>query len=140
MWKSVLITAVGALAVAGCGRGGGDRIERMSQVVSWKVDDALDALDATEAQRGQVGQIKDRLLVEAPALAQGGEKARAALLEQWSSPKPDAARVHAIVDERIEAFRAMAHKVADAAIEVHGILTPEQRKQVASRIERARSR
>jgi protein CpxP len=42
--------------------------------------------------------------------------------------------VHALVDARMDAFRAFAHKVADAALEAHRILTPEQRQQVTTEV------
>ncbi len=59
------------------------------------------------------------------------KNARATLVGEWDKATPDRAAVHALVDQRLDAFRAFAHKVADAVLEVHATLTPEQRKQVS---------
>ena len=53
---------------------------------------------------------------------------------EWIKDEPDADRVHAIIDERIEAFRAVAHKAADEALATHALLTPEQRAEIGERI------
>jgi Spy/CpxP family protein refolding chaperone len=53
-------------------------------------------------------------------------------ITQLSSDSPDAQKLHALVDARIDAMRAFAHKITDAALEVHGTLTPQQRKELAT--------
>jgi periplasmic protein CpxP/Spy len=108
----VSLVAVAAVAFSGC-RHGGDRMHRMEQMIAWKLDDALDGLDATEAQRE-------------------------ALVAEWGASRVDPVKVHAVVDERAEAYRAFAHKVADALVEVHALLTPEQRAKVQERVQRHR--
>jgi periplasmic protein CpxP/Spy len=40
------------------------------------------------------------------------------------------------VDARIEGMRALAHEAVDSGIEAHGILTPEQRAKVTSKVEK----
>ena len=42
--------------------------ERIHQMVTWKVDDALDKIQATETQRTQIHAIKDRLFNEGHTL------------------------------------------------------------------------
>jgi Spy/CpxP family protein refolding chaperone len=108
----------------------------MAAFVTDRVDDALDDLDATDAQRQQIHAIKDRLLAKAAGLHDGKEKVHAEVLAQWQSPNPDRARLHAIVDERFAAMRALAHDAVDAGVDVHGILTPEQRAKLTKKVER----
>ncbi len=100
------------------------------------VDDMLDDVNATDAQRAQIDAIADQLLMQGKTLAQGQKDARAALLAQWDAGQPDPAKVHALVDQRIDALRALAHQAADGAIQAHGILSPEQRAQISKKAHR----
>ncbi|WP_338864118.1 Spy/CpxP family protein refolding chaperone [Myxococcus stipitatus] len=116
-------------------RGGphhGHNPERFKQVVTWKLNDKLDDVGATEAQRQSIHAVKDRLFDEGVQLAEGQHATRSEVVAQLESDKPDAQALHALVDARIEALRAFAHKATDAVLEVHGTLTPEQRKVLAS--------
>lgn len=141
--KRALIAAAGLLgvvALAGwaghCGAPRGHDPAKMAAFVTDRVDDTLDDLDATDAQRKQIHAIKDRLLAKGAALHQGGEAVHAEVLAQWQSANPDRARLHALVDERFEAMRALAHEAVDGGVEAHGILTPEQREKLTKKVER----
>ena len=108
--------------------------ERVNQVVTWKLNDHLDQLKATEQQRQALHGLKDSLFEDGKRLFEENKGARAQMLEQWESANPDSRAVHSLVDARVDAFRAFAHKVADAALQAHRILTPEQRHQVTAGI------
>lgn len=130
-----------SLAVMGAtGCGGGARAERMEKVVQWKVDDALDELDATQAQRERVQAITKDAIAKAKPIAEQGQAARGVLVTQWKSPAPDASAVHQLVDTQLENVRAFAHVMVDKALEVHQLLTPKQRDQVSSRLDRFEKR
>jgi periplasmic protein CpxP/Spy len=134
------LAAVGGLAAlaavgGGCGHHHPRDPAEAAAFVTARVDDLLDDLNATDAQRTQVHALKDRLLADALKLRAGGEPIHAELLAQWSGT-PDAARLDALVDERAEAMRAFAHEVVDAGVQLHGILTPEQREKLARKVER----
>jgi Spy/CpxP family protein refolding chaperone len=114
------------------GHGGWGRDpERVKQFITWRLDDKLEDLDASEAQKKSIHAIKDRLFEDGKGLMQDQQTARAEAFTQLSSDAPDAAKLHALVDARIEAMRAFAHKATDAALEAHKVLTPEQRKALA---------
>jgi Spy/CpxP family protein refolding chaperone len=136
--KKIAIAASAVLAVVllsgfrGGGWGWGHNPERIKQVISWKVDDKLDELKATDAQRQTVHAVKDRLLDEGQRLAQEHQATRTEVLTQLESDNPDAQKLHALVDARIDTVRAFAHKVVDGVLEIHRALTPEQRKQLAT--------
>ncbi|HEX8818573.1 MAG TPA: Spy/CpxP family protein refolding chaperone [Archangium sp.] len=108
--------------------------ERVKQMVTWKLDDRLEGLKATDAQKQSIHGLKDSLFEDGKRLFEEQKGARAELLDQWESPTPDARAVHALVDARLDAVRAFAHKVTDAALEAHRILTPEQRQQVTAEV------
>jgi len=114
------------------GHGWGRDPERIKQMVTWKLNDKLEDLDATEAQKTSVNAVKDRLFEDGKRLAEEHQATRLEVLTQLESDAPDAAKLHALVDTRIDAIRAFAHKVTDAAIEVHRVLTPAQRKELSS--------
>ena len=108
--------------------------ERVKQMLTWRLDDRLEDLNATEEQKQALHGLKDSLFEDGKRLFEEQKEARARMLEQWESPNPDARAVHALVDARVDAFRAFAHEVADAALRAHRIFTPEQRQQVTANI------
>ncbi len=113
--------------------------ERVQRMATERVNDYLDDLDATPEQRKAVHVMKDDALKEGRVLHEDNTKAREELMAQWDSPKMDSGRVHALVDARVDAMRAFAHKLADNAVELHTLLTPEQRGKVSEHIkERSR--
>ncbi len=142
MTRNLLTLAglAGVVVLAGwggrCGHHRSHDPAEMAAFVTDRVDDTLDDLDATDAQRQQIHAIKDRLLTKGAALHQGREAFHGEVLTQWQSANPDRARLHALVDERFEAMRALAHEAVDAGVEVHGVLTPEQRAQLTKKVER----
>jgi len=148
MWKKTLLTVAGVAAVAvgylaltgfrGPGHGCGSHRDpaRMEKMIASHLDDVLDDLDATAEQRAKITAVKDRLVAEGKALRAGKEPLRNDLLAQWDSPNPDVGRVHALIDEKGDAMKGFAHKVADGLAEVHAILTPEQRAKLAKKAKR----
>jgi Spy/CpxP family protein refolding chaperone len=108
--------------------------ERMKQMVTWRLNDKLDDLNVTDAQRQSIHGVKDRVFTEGLTVMEDNRAARAEALTQLESDAPDARKLHALVDERVDAMRAFAHKVTDAVLEVHRTLTPEQRKELATEI------
>ncbi|MDP3232301.1 MAG: Spy/CpxP family protein refolding chaperone [Myxococcales bacterium] len=130
-----------SLAVMGAtGCGGGARAERMEKMVQWRVDDALDELDATQAQRERVQAITKDAIAKAKPIAEQGQAASAVLVTQWKSSAPDSSAVHQLVDAQLDTVRAFAHVLVDKALEVHQLLTPKQRDQISSRLERFEKR
>ncbi|MDP3501978.1 MAG: Spy/CpxP family protein refolding chaperone [Myxococcales bacterium] len=130
-----------SLAVMGAtGCGGGARAERMEKMVQWRVDDALDELDATQAQRERIQAITKDAIAKAKPIAEQGQAASAVLVTQWKSSAPDSSAVHQLVDAQLDTVRAFAHVLVDKALEVHQLLTPKQRDQISSRLERFEKR
>lgn len=136
--KKIAIAASAVLAVVllsgfrGGGWGWHRDPERIKQFITWRVDDKLEELNATDAQKQTVNAVKDRLFEEGKQLAESHKASRQEVLTQLESDTPDAQKLHSLVDARIDAVRAFAHHVVDAALEVHRALTPEQRKQLST--------
>ena len=113
------------------GRFGGP--ERARRFATWRVDHILDRLGANEEQRRRAHELKDSLLDEAQGLKEKMREAKRDLTDQWRSDTPDAGRVHNLVDERIDGLRQFLHRVADAGLEVHRLLTSSQRRELLER-------
>ncbi len=137
------VLAGAALAVGGltltafrghCGHGGDPA--RMERFITQRLDDTLDDIHATDAQRQQLTAIKDKLVADGKALHAGHADVHKELLAQWQSDRPDAARVHAIVDDRAASMKKFADEVADGLLQAHDILTPAQRAQLAKKAQR----
>lgn len=140
---AALVVAAGVVGLTGftggCrshGWGHGRDPARMAGFVTDRVDDLLDDVDATPEQRTRIQAVKDRLLAASAQTRGGHAEAHDALLAEWKSGSPDAARLHALVDARVEEMRALAHQAVDAGVEVHGVLTPEQREKLTRKAER----
>ncbi|AKJ06743.1 Spy/CpxP family protein refolding chaperone [Archangium gephyra] len=108
--------------------------ERVKQMITWRLDDRLEDLKASEQQKQALHGLKDSLFEDGKRLFEENKGARTQMLDQWESANPDSNAVHALVDARMDAFRAFAHKVADAALQAHRILSPEQRQQVTANV------
>jgi periplasmic protein CpxP/Spy len=143
------ILTLGALALVsivtltgfrgGCGRPDHRDPAQVAAFVTERLDDMLDDLDATPAQRTQLQAIKDRMLQRVQALRATRQATHQTLLAEWNAEKVDRAKVHALIDERAAEMKALAHEAADAIIEAHDALTPEQRAKVAKKAERMHS-
>ncbi len=139
MKKRLLVVVLGVsafvlLAGFGFGRHHGFDPEKARKFADWRVDDFLDDLEATDAQRAQVHAVKDQLLDHGLKVHADNRAIRGELLAQWDAPKPDGAKVHALVDQRAAAITAFAHHVVDAGLKLHGILDAKQRGAISERI------
>jgi periplasmic protein CpxP/Spy len=113
---------------------------RMDRRVTEHLEDYLDDAKASDAQRARILAVKNRLLPDGIVLAQSQRQVSKEIAEQLASDRPDPARLHALVDQQIEAARVFAHKAVDGAVEAHGTLTPEQRAPLAKKLRRIASR
>jgi Spy/CpxP family protein refolding chaperone len=141
---AALVVAGGVVALTGFAGGGlgchrhghGHDPAEISAFVTNRVDDVLDDLDATPEQRTRINAVKERMLAAGLELRGSRGETHDALFGEWKSGSPDAAKLHALVDTRFEAMKAIAQQAVDAGVEVHGILTPEQREQLTRKAER----
>lgn len=124
----------------GCGRPDHRDPAAVAAFVTDRLDDLLDDVDATPDQRTRIQAIKDRVLASAGRLQGTRQATREALLAEWKAEQVDRAKVHALIDQRAEEMKAMAHEAADAAIEAHDLLTPAQREKLAKKAERLHGR
>src|SRR5712692_920842 len=136
--KRIVLVAVAAVAVVGVLAGFAQHQmrnpKRAYEFMSVKVNSLLDDINATDAQRAQVNQMKDELWQQGQALHQT-DQLREQLVSQWGADQVDAAKLHAAVNEKIDAFRAFANKAVDDSVKLHDLLTPEQRAKLQEEIQ-----
>ncbi len=139
-----LVSAIGLSVLASGGRhglmafDGGHcfmKPDRIAQIIDWKLNDFMDEIDATADQREKVMAEVDALIGEAKAMHSDMQDPHRVLLEQWKSDSPDMSIIQKHLDEGAAMKKAFAGKIAEALLEIHDILTPEQRDKVASHIE-----
>jgi Spy/CpxP family protein refolding chaperone len=138
--KTLLVTFAAILGLGAAGACAsrsdhGERADKAYGFISSRVDDALDDIDATDVQREKVNAVKDRLFEEAMSLREDNREARLSALEELERDQPDANKLHALVDSRMDEARKMMHEAVDGVLEVHGSLTPEQRAELVAMIE-----
>lgn len=122
------LTLLAGFALGGPHRGACDADpEKVQKYSTFMVNDVMDDLEATDAQRSQVLEIKDDLLTDGLALRASHEEVKAQVRAQWQADQVDSEALHSLVDARLADVTAFAHKAVDAFVEVHDLLTPEQR-------------
>lgn len=132
---AVLVGALSITMLAGWRSWGGPMdAQKISRIVGARLDNALDDVDANDSQRKQIKAIQDSLVQEGVKLRDANKDSRKELLAQWESATPDRAKVHSIVDQRIDEVKVFAHKVADGILSVHDILTPTQRAKITENV------
>jgi Spy/CpxP family protein refolding chaperone len=124
------VAAVTGVAAAAAGHRAHRDPQQFHDLINRKVDRLMDDIKATDAQRAQINQLKEKLFSEGMDLRKNQRALRHDLLANWDAPQVNADEVHAQVDKQVEAYRTFAHDAANASIQLHDILTPEQRGQL----------
>ena len=97
-------------------------------------------LDLTEQQELQAVRLARALREDAKAARRATRADMQTAAEELKKPSPDRQKLHALVDAAVERFREMAHARVDGALDFHAQLSPEQKAEVARRIERRQAR
>jgi protein CpxP len=123
------------LLVAACG---GGYEHRRQEGVRWfrqhalgHVDEVLDRVDATDEQRTRARAIVGKALTDLEPWPAAAQRLRTDLTAAWRTDTPDRHALHARVDAEVESLRALGHALVDDGLELHGVLTSEQREALA---------
>ncbi len=138
---TVLGSACLALALVGCGPPPADK-EISEAEVHQKVNKGLERvmgkLDATQTQQTKVKAMARELITEGHKVRVSHKKTAAQLKAQWASPRPDRKKAHQLVDVQLKVMRTLIHKVVDKVVDLHAVLTPQQRKELTEMGEKLR--
>jgi Spy/CpxP family protein refolding chaperone len=124
---TTLLVGAGAVAVGAHGGRG----HMMKRFVSSMIDDALDAAQVTPAQRTTIHQARDRAFAAVEAHRQDRRIRMEQGLALFEGDRLDPQAVHQFAQQREQEHRAVADAIGQALLDVHGVLTPVQRKALA---------
>jgi protein CpxP len=99
-----------------------------------RLEKQLDALEATDEQKKALRPIAEALVLEAVPLLDERDVIVTAVTNAWKSERPDAAALHALVDDETAKINELARTAAGSFAEAHAILTPEQRTTLATKM------
>jgi Spy/CpxP family protein refolding chaperone len=147
MSKRKLIVAIAGIAIVGIAGSvyatsgyGSECAAKKERKVRAQVERVLDKLDATQLQRDHIAAEVDNAVAAIWELRDDQREMREAILSEWSKDTPNREALHTLVDQKLEEIRAAAHELVDSGLEVHGVLTPEQRKRVSKKLQRHNKR
>lgn len=129
------VSAVALLSgfVGSCGhRRGHMKPERVQRHMTERVNDFIDDVDANDSQAKQIRGLAQGLTDRVPTLMKGHKSMKDSLQKAWASPAPEAQPLHEQLDRQIEGVSSAMHAIIDAGVELHKILTPEQREEVGN--------
>jgi Spy/CpxP family protein refolding chaperone len=133
-----LLGAVGVAAYAAAGGGRHAHGAIMKRMVTAAVDEALDAAQVTPEQRTAIHGTRDRLF----AAFEEHRKSRGAHMQEvlalFEADQVDPARVDALRRQGEAEHARLRDTVIQAVTDVHGILTPVQRKALADYVRQHR--
>lgn len=100
-----------------------ERAEKMLERV-------LDKIDASEAQEAEVQAIFDKTLPQALELRKAARQLRGEAREAMMADEPDVEQLEALRQRGLKLADEGSKLALDAVLEVHKILTPEQRAEI----------
>jgi Spy/CpxP family protein refolding chaperone len=120
----------GATAFAAWGHGGRPAV--MKRMVIAMIDDALDAAQVTADQRPRIYAARDRVFAAVEEMRKNRRARMEEVLAVFEADAIDPARLEALRALREEEHRKVADAIAQALVETHEVLSPEQRKALTS--------
>jgi Spy/CpxP family protein refolding chaperone len=133
MLKKILI-GLGALAVviaAGAAWAQGARRGMMKQMITAKVAKAEDLIQATPQQRTQIDTSRDNVIAALQSAHTDRKALHDQLVQLWNSDNLTEDALNTIVNQRTQAMQTASKAIVHEVVQVHDVLTPEQRKTLA---------
>jgi periplasmic protein CpxP/Spy len=91
----------------------------------------LDRVNATPEQRTQIQQIMQKQAEGMSAQREAGRALRQQMMALFAQPTVDASAVEALRQQQLAMHETASKRMTTAMLEISGVLTPEQRKQMA---------
>ena len=98
----------------------------------------LDAVKATPEQRAQIRQIMDAARKDLQGQREARRELRQEAMRIFSQPNIDAGQAEALRQKRLAQHELVSRRMSQAMLDAARVLTPEQRQQIAQRMERHR--
>jgi Spy/CpxP family protein refolding chaperone len=104
-----------------------------------RMERALDSVGATAEQKAQLRQIMDAARSDLKGMREGNRKLHEQMRALFTQPTVDARAVEALRQQVMAAHDQASKRMSQAMIDASRVLTPEQRKQLADRMDQQRS-
>jgi Spy/CpxP family protein refolding chaperone len=118
-----------ALVATGCYRTPEQRAEYFVQHMAKE-------LKLDDAQKAKLEKVKDEFLAKRPEMARMREETVKQANELMRSPEIDKAKLSALVDKNQSQAAEMIRFIGDKFVEIHDMLTPEQREKLVTMVEK----
>jgi Spy/CpxP family protein refolding chaperone len=119
-----LINPIPALAGKGKGKGKGHA----------KLDRICEQIGCTETQAGDIEQIFEQLHADTKPERQAIRELRQQLASEWKTDRPDETKLAKLAEQVAAHERNVADRRMEAMLELHAVLSPTQREQVAEHL------
>jgi periplasmic protein CpxP/Spy len=126
-----------AWAMPGGGHGGGPGMGMM--MGGRGLERMLDSVNASTEQRSQIKAIADKAMADLKAQRDAGKGTRDQFMALFTQPTVDANAAEALRAQKMQQADQASRRVMQAMLEVSRVLTPEQRKQLAERMQQRRT-
>jgi len=97
-------------------------------------------LNLTESQEDAAIAVKKDIMKEGKKVREAAMESLDDVAAEVRKPKPDAAKLHHLADQRIDEVRKVVHFAIDRFLTFHQVLTPEQKNELAEHMEKAQRR
>lgn len=127
------LVTMGAARVHASGRlgpGGAERARIVRAIMDAKLDIVAEKLELTDGQKVEVQAVRDRLVERFQATRDQRASARERFLSEFKKDDLDRAGLMALAKDGPTGGE-LREAVIDAIVDVHRILTPEQRERLA---------
>lgn len=121
-------------ALAGKGKGNGKGQGHA------KIDRMCEQIACTEAQAQDIEQIFKQLHVDSKSDREAIRELRKQLASEWTTERPDERKLASLAEKIAAHERNVADRRMEAMLELHGLLTPIQREQIAEHLLKAGQR
>jgi periplasmic protein CpxP/Spy len=126
-----LLVAVVLLIAGGCARTTEQRAEYFVQKMASE-------LNLNDVQKAKLEQIKDEFLAKRPEMANHRAEAIKAANELMRSAEIDKAKLNALNEDHKKMADEVIAFISAKFVEIHDMLTPEQREKLVTHIEKYR--
>ena len=148
-WRVLLATVAVAAAAAlsqtawalpgGHGGPGGGGMGMGMMMDARHAERLLDSVNASPDQRSQIKALVDAARADLRAQREAGRKLHEQVQALWAQPTVDARAAEALRQQMLAHHDQASKRMTQLMLDVSRVLTPEQRKQIAERLQQRRA-
>jgi Spy/CpxP family protein refolding chaperone len=109
--------------------------EMIHDFINYRIDREFEALALSAEQKAQIDVLRQKIWSELETAHETRLMDKQEIFNELAKATPDAAYIKTLIDKKIDNVQNVAYDIVDLILEVHQVLTPEQRTQLLTRIE-----